>query len=161
MWVSDGLIVRGSGVDSMADVVAWLIEEEDVSAVFQRLADDRAHPSRADVVAAFGQMFTKLAFSSGMKTRCGIACTARRWSFLSGASSTSRPARSGLRRNTAVSRAGQARQLSCVQACGRRRPAPPAAGHQLVVARQLADPAQQLDLVGELAMAVAGCFSAR
>ncbi|MGW8726296.1 hypothetical protein ACWGNF_09785 [Streptomyces sp. NPDC055808] len=39
-WVSDGLIVRDPGIDSMTDVIAGLIKEEDFSAVFQRLADD-------------------------------------------------------------------------------------------------------------------------
>ncbi|GGY61615.1 hypothetical protein GCM10010326_65560 [Streptomyces xanthochromogenes] len=39
-WASDGLIVRDPGIDSMADVIAGLIEEEDFRAVLQRRADD-------------------------------------------------------------------------------------------------------------------------
>lgn len=39
-WVSDGLIVREPGIDSMTDVIAGLIETDEFSAVFQRLEDD-------------------------------------------------------------------------------------------------------------------------
>ena len=39
-WVSDGLIVRDPGVDSMTQVIAGLIETDEFSTVFQRLEDD-------------------------------------------------------------------------------------------------------------------------
>ncbi|MEV7509160.1 hypothetical protein AB0O57_14540 [Streptomyces sp. NPDC091201] len=39
-WVSDGLIVRDPGVDSMTDVIAGLIETDEFTTVFQRLEDD-------------------------------------------------------------------------------------------------------------------------
>ncbi|MEV6581200.1 hypothetical protein AB0M92_23865 [Streptomyces sp. NPDC051582] len=38
-WVSDGLIVRDPGVNSMSQVIAGLIETDEFSAVFQRLED--------------------------------------------------------------------------------------------------------------------------
>ncbi|MFE6955468.1 hypothetical protein [Streptomyces sp. NPDC057696] len=37
---SDGLIVRDPGIDSVAHVIAGLIENEEFSEIFQRLADD-------------------------------------------------------------------------------------------------------------------------
>ncbi|SCF88159.1 hypothetical protein [Streptomyces sp. Ncost-T10-10d] len=39
-WVSDGLIVRDPGVDSVTQVIAGLIETDEFSTVFQRLEDD-------------------------------------------------------------------------------------------------------------------------
>jgi hypothetical protein len=39
-WVSDGLIVRDSGVESMSQVIAGLIETDEFSTVFQRIEDD-------------------------------------------------------------------------------------------------------------------------
>lgn len=39
-WVSDGLIVRDPGVNSMSQVIAGLIETDEFSTVFQRLEDD-------------------------------------------------------------------------------------------------------------------------
>ncbi|WAU86388.1 hypothetical protein O1Q96_24585 [Streptomyces sp. Qhu-G9] len=39
-WVSDGLIVRDPGIDSMTQVIAGLIENDEFSTVFQRLEDD-------------------------------------------------------------------------------------------------------------------------
>ncbi|MGW5063966.1 hypothetical protein ACWEQ2_43035 [Streptomyces sp. NPDC004096] len=39
-WVSDGLIVRDPGVNSMTQVIAGLIETDEFSTVFQRLEDD-------------------------------------------------------------------------------------------------------------------------
>ncbi|MEV7169764.1 hypothetical protein AB0O18_08715 [Streptomyces sp. NPDC093224] len=39
-WVSDGLIVRDPGVDSMTDVIAGLIETDEFTTVFQRVEDD-------------------------------------------------------------------------------------------------------------------------
>lgn len=39
-WVSDGLIVRDPGVDSMTQVIAGLIETDEFSTVFQRLEVD-------------------------------------------------------------------------------------------------------------------------
>lgn len=38
-WVSDGLIVRNPGVDSMIQVIAGLIENDEFSTVFQRRKD--------------------------------------------------------------------------------------------------------------------------
>ncbi|MFD8417717.1 hypothetical protein ACFV2Q_39370 [Streptomyces sp. NPDC059650] len=39
-WVSDGLIVKDPGIDSMSQVIAGLIETDEFSTVFQRLEDD-------------------------------------------------------------------------------------------------------------------------
>lgn len=39
-WVSDSLIVRDPGVNSMIQVIAGLIETDEFSTVFQRLEDD-------------------------------------------------------------------------------------------------------------------------
>ncbi|MGC4985771.1 hypothetical protein ACLQ18_34940 [Streptomyces sp. DT193] len=39
-WVSDGLIVRDPGIDSMTEVIAGLIENGEFSEIFQRLIDD-------------------------------------------------------------------------------------------------------------------------
>ncbi|MFK0011367.1 hypothetical protein [Streptomyces sp. NPDC091027] len=39
-WVSDGLIVKDPGVDSMTDVIAGLIETDEFTTVFQRVEDD-------------------------------------------------------------------------------------------------------------------------
>ncbi|MEV7084036.1 hypothetical protein AB0N88_36705 [Streptomyces sp. NPDC093516] len=39
-WVSDGLIVRDSGIDSMTGVIAGLIENGDFSNIFQRVIND-------------------------------------------------------------------------------------------------------------------------
>ncbi|MEU2854563.1 hypothetical protein ABZ658_23045 [Streptomyces syringium] len=39
-WVSDGLIVRDPGVESMSQVIAGLIETDEFSTVFQRIEDD-------------------------------------------------------------------------------------------------------------------------
>ncbi|MFD5887162.1 hypothetical protein ACFWHQ_14430 [Streptomyces sp. NPDC060334] len=39
-WVSDGLIVRDPGVNSMSQVIAGLIETDEFSTVFQRIEDD-------------------------------------------------------------------------------------------------------------------------
>ncbi|MEU4144680.1 hypothetical protein [Streptomyces parvulus] len=39
-WVSDGLIVRDPGVDSMTDVIAGLIENGEFSEIFQRVIND-------------------------------------------------------------------------------------------------------------------------
>ncbi|NEE26312.1 hypothetical protein G3M53_12665, partial [Streptomyces sp. SID7982] len=36
-WVSDGLIVRDPGIDSMTDVIAGLIENDEFTDVFQRV----------------------------------------------------------------------------------------------------------------------------
>ncbi|WP_225080012.1 hypothetical protein [Streptomyces sp. CoT10] len=38
-WVSDGLIVRDPGIGSMTDVIAGLIDNDEFSAIFQRLHD--------------------------------------------------------------------------------------------------------------------------
>ncbi|MGW4690729.1 hypothetical protein ACWEPM_38455 [Streptomyces sp. NPDC004244] len=39
-WVSDGLIVKDPGIESMSQVIAGLIETDEFSTVFQRLEDD-------------------------------------------------------------------------------------------------------------------------
>ncbi|MGW2181839.1 hypothetical protein ACWCXX_27840 [Streptomyces sp. NPDC001732] len=39
-WFSDGLIVRDPGIDSMTDVIAGLIENDEFSDIFQRLPDE-------------------------------------------------------------------------------------------------------------------------
>ncbi|MFH8872385.1 hypothetical protein ACIBCC_11970 [Streptomyces griseus] len=39
-WVSDGLIVRDPGIDSMADVIAGLIENDEFTDVFQRVINN-------------------------------------------------------------------------------------------------------------------------
>ncbi|MFI8361654.1 hypothetical protein ACIGD1_15960 [Streptomyces sp. NPDC085612] len=39
-WVSDGLIVRDPGVDSMTGVIAGLIGTDEFTTVFQRVEDD-------------------------------------------------------------------------------------------------------------------------
>ncbi|MGW6831843.1 hypothetical protein ACWGCI_00180 [Streptomyces sp. NPDC054949] len=39
-WVSDGLIVRDPGVNSMSQVIAGLIETDEFFTVFQRIEDD-------------------------------------------------------------------------------------------------------------------------
>ncbi|KPI31491.1 hypothetical protein OV450_7178 [Actinobacteria bacterium OV450] len=39
-WVSDGLIVRDPGIDSMIHLIAGLIETDEFTAIFQRLEDD-------------------------------------------------------------------------------------------------------------------------
>lgn len=39
-WVSDGLIVRDRGIDSMTGVIAGLIENGEFSQVFQRVIND-------------------------------------------------------------------------------------------------------------------------
>ncbi|MCX4458571.1 hypothetical protein OOK58_42430 [Streptomyces sp. NBC_01728] len=36
-WVSDGLIVRDPGIDNMTQVIAGLIETDELSGIFQRL----------------------------------------------------------------------------------------------------------------------------
>lgn len=39
-WVSDGLIVRDPGIDSMTGVIAGLIENGEFSEIFQRVIND-------------------------------------------------------------------------------------------------------------------------
>ncbi|MEU3740061.1 hypothetical protein AB0E78_23705 [Streptomyces sp. NPDC032198] len=39
-WVSDGLIVRDPGIDSMTDVIAGLIAKGEFSEIFQRVIND-------------------------------------------------------------------------------------------------------------------------
>ncbi|MGB8939036.1 MAG: hypothetical protein WCD21_02155 [Streptomyces sp.] len=39
-WVSDGLIVRDPGIDSMTDVIAGLIEKGEFSEIFRRVIND-------------------------------------------------------------------------------------------------------------------------
>ncbi|WP_371524933.1 hypothetical protein OG302_01350 [Streptomyces sp. NBC_01283] len=39
-WVSDGLVVRDPGIDSMTDVIAGLIEKGEFSEIFQRVIND-------------------------------------------------------------------------------------------------------------------------
>ncbi|MET9692609.1 hypothetical protein ABZY81_29810 [Streptomyces sp. NPDC006514] len=39
-WVSDGLVVRDPGIDSMSDVIAGLIENGEFSEIFQRVIND-------------------------------------------------------------------------------------------------------------------------
>ncbi len=39
-WVSDGLIVREPGIDSITDVIAGLIENGEFSETFQPVIDD-------------------------------------------------------------------------------------------------------------------------
>ncbi|GGK28958.1 hypothetical protein GCM10011583_71140 [Streptomyces camponoticapitis] len=39
-WVSDGLVVRDPGIDSMTGVIAGLIENGEFSEIFQRVIND-------------------------------------------------------------------------------------------------------------------------